>query len=102
MISQNRLASFQQAKADHDFVEPELELKTNTGLTRAIHAMTAELHGRLPKEGEQRADRPRRTRWRPRTQTGTLQVRMSHERERPRTPGVPPAAGVHAAWRRRP
>ncbi|GGP31880.1 MULTISPECIES: DUF1003 domain-containing protein [Streptomyces] len=47
MIGQNRQAEFQQAKADHDFVEQELELKTNTELTRAIHTMTAELHRRL-------------------------------------------------------
>ncbi|WP_327253611.1 DUF1003 domain-containing protein [Streptomyces sp. NBC_01244] len=47
MIGQNRAAAFQQAKADHDFVESELELKTNTELTRAIHAMTTELHSRL-------------------------------------------------------
>jgi uncharacterized membrane protein len=47
MIGQNRQAEFQQAKADHDFVEQELELKTNTELTRAIHLMTTELHRRL-------------------------------------------------------
>src|SRR5882757_2927328 len=47
MIGQNRQAEFQQIKADHDFVEQELELKTNTELTRAIHAMTTELHRRL-------------------------------------------------------
>jgi uncharacterized membrane protein len=47
MIGQNRAAAFQQAKADHDFNEQELELKTNTELTRAIHAMTTELHSRL-------------------------------------------------------
>jgi uncharacterized membrane protein len=47
MIGQNRQAAFQQIKADHDFVEQELELKTNTELTRAIHAMTTELHSRL-------------------------------------------------------
>jgi uncharacterized membrane protein len=47
MIGQNRQAAFQQSKADHDFVEQELELKTNTELTRAIHAMTTELHSRL-------------------------------------------------------
>ncbi len=47
MIGQNRQAAFQQAKADHDFVEEELELKTNTEITRAIHALTAELHERL-------------------------------------------------------
>ena len=34
MIGQNRAASFQQAKATHDFNEQELELKTNTQLTR--------------------------------------------------------------------
>jgi uncharacterized membrane protein len=47
MIGQNRQASFAQAKADHDFVEQELELKTNTELTRAIHTLTTELHRRL-------------------------------------------------------
>jgi uncharacterized membrane protein len=47
MIGQNRQAEFQQAKADHDFTEQELELKTNTELTRAIHVLTVELHRRL-------------------------------------------------------
>ena len=47
MIGQNRQAAFQQAKADHDFSEQELELKTNTELTRAIHQLTTELHSRL-------------------------------------------------------
>jgi uncharacterized membrane protein len=47
MIGQNRQSSFQQAKADHDFNEQELELKTNTELTRAIHTLTSELHRRL-------------------------------------------------------
>lgn len=47
MIGQNRQAAFQQAKADHDFVEQELELKTNTQLTRQIHTLTEELHRRL-------------------------------------------------------
>jgi uncharacterized membrane protein len=46
MIGQNRASAFQQAKADHDFVEQELELKTNTELTRDIHALTTELHRR--------------------------------------------------------
>jgi len=50
MIGQNRQAGFQQAKADHDFVEQELELKTNTELTREIHTLVVEL-----------AKRPRRT-----------------------------------------
>jgi uncharacterized membrane protein len=47
MIGQNRQAAFQQAKADHDFVAQELELQTNTDLTRAIHVLTTELHHRL-------------------------------------------------------
>ncbi|MBF6278140.1 MULTISPECIES: DUF1003 domain-containing protein [Nocardia] len=47
MIGQNRAAEFQQLKADHDFAEEELELKTNTELTRAIHEMTTELHRRI-------------------------------------------------------
>ena len=47
LIGQNRQAAFQQAKADHDFVESELELKTNTELTRQIHTLTTELHRRL-------------------------------------------------------
>jgi uncharacterized membrane protein len=46
MIGQNRAAAFQQAKADHDFIEQETELKTNTQLTREIHALTTELHRR--------------------------------------------------------
>ncbi|MCU1590304.1 MAG: hypothetical protein JWP11_1560 [Frankiales bacterium] len=51
MIGQNRAASFQQAKADHDFQEQELELKTNTQLTREIHGLTQELHRRLVTDG---------------------------------------------------
>ncbi|HEY0814881.1 MAG TPA: DUF1003 domain-containing protein [Pseudonocardia sp.] len=47
MIGQNNAATFQQAKADHDFVEQEMELKTNTQLTREIHVLTTELHRRL-------------------------------------------------------
>jgi len=42
MIGQNRQSDFQQAKADHDFTEQELELKTNTELTREIHTLTTE------------------------------------------------------------
>ncbi|QVI21141.1 DUF1003 domain-containing protein [Nocardia tengchongensis] len=53
MIGQNRQADFQRAKADHDFQEQELELKTNTELTRAIHAMTAELHRRVIDDPDQ-------------------------------------------------
>ena len=47
MIGQNRAAAFQQAKANHDFREQELELKTNTQLTREIHVLTTELHRRV-------------------------------------------------------
>ena len=47
MIGQNRSAAFQQSKADHDFVEQEQELKTNTELTRAIHALATEIHARV-------------------------------------------------------
>jgi uncharacterized membrane protein len=47
MIGQNRAAAFQKAKADHDFVEQELELKTNTDITRSIHKLTTELHARV-------------------------------------------------------
>jgi uncharacterized membrane protein len=50
MIGQNRQSAFLQAKADHDFNEQELELKTNTDLTRAIYTLTTELHRRLLEE----------------------------------------------------
>ena len=47
MIGQNRQAAFQQAKADHDFVAQELELKNNTELTRQVQILTEELHRRF-------------------------------------------------------
>jgi uncharacterized membrane protein len=47
MVGQNRQAAFQQAKADHDFVEQEQELKLNTDLTRAVHALASEMHSRI-------------------------------------------------------
>ncbi len=47
MIGQNRQSAFQQAKADHDFLEQEMELKTNTELTRAIHALATEIHSQV-------------------------------------------------------
>jgi uncharacterized membrane protein len=47
MIGQNRQAAFQQAKADHDFTAQELELKTNTQLTREIDRLTTEVHRRV-------------------------------------------------------
>jgi uncharacterized membrane protein len=47
MIGQNRAAAFQQAKADHDFVEQEQELKKNTELTEAIHELTKDVHAKV-------------------------------------------------------
>jgi uncharacterized membrane protein len=47
LIGQNRQAEFAHRKADHDFVEQEQELKTNTDLTRAIHTLTQEIHDRV-------------------------------------------------------
>ena len=44
MIGQNRQAAFQQAKADHDFIEQEQELKTNTDITRAVHELAKQIH----------------------------------------------------------
>lgn len=44
MIGQNRQATFQQQKADHDFLVEEHELDTNTELTRAIARLTREIH----------------------------------------------------------
>src|SRR5438045_8644381 len=51
MIGQNRQSSFQQAKADHDFLEQEQELKANTEVTKAIHTLTQEIHQRVVAEG---------------------------------------------------
>ncbi len=47
MIGQNRQASFQQAKADHDYAEEEQLLEENTDLTKAIHELTKEVHAHL-------------------------------------------------------
>ena len=62
MIGQNRQAQFQQQKADHDFVEEELELKRNTTLTqeiatltKQIHQLTTEVRDRVAGEGPERA-----------------------------------------------
>jgi uncharacterized membrane protein len=53
LIGQNRQSAFQQAKADHDFVEQEQELKSNTELTKTIHALTLEIHHRVVDNREQ-------------------------------------------------
>ena len=47
MIGQNHQAAFQQAKADHEYLEGEQELKLNTELTRSIHELTREVHERV-------------------------------------------------------
>ncbi|GAC1323607.1 MAG: DUF1003 domain-containing protein [Mycobacteriales bacterium] len=44
MIGQNRQSAFAQERADHDFVEQELELKLNTEVTKAIHQLTQQIH----------------------------------------------------------
>jgi uncharacterized membrane protein len=44
MIGQNRQASFQQAKADHDYKDVNQLLVENTDLTRTIHRLTEQLH----------------------------------------------------------
>ncbi|MDP3967090.1 MAG: DUF1003 domain-containing protein [Nocardioides sp.] len=59
LIGQNRQAEVQRAKADHDFVEQELELKSNTELTRQIHELTRDLHRRMLGDGGQ-TDSPER------------------------------------------
>jgi uncharacterized membrane protein len=50
MIGQNRQSSFASAKANHDFVEQETELKHNTQLTQQIHALTKEIHSSIAKQ----------------------------------------------------
>jgi uncharacterized membrane protein len=56
MIGQNRQGSFQQAKADHDYLESEKMLGENTEITKAIHELTQQLHEKLvgpaPSAGE--------------------------------------------------
>src|SRR5690348_5141053 len=44
MIGQNRQAEFAAQKADHDFVEQEMELKHNTELTEQVHELTKVIH----------------------------------------------------------
>jgi uncharacterized membrane protein len=50
MIGQNQFDAFQRQRADHDFNEQELELRTNTEITRQIQSLTLELHNRLVTE----------------------------------------------------
>ncbi len=48
MIGQNRQAAFQQAKADHDFVAQEQQMRRNTELTEQlterVHELTRQIH----------------------------------------------------------
>lgn len=60
MIGQNRQAAFQQAKADHDFVAQEQELRTNTDLTRQVHALTLAIHDHVLSAPADGAGAPRR------------------------------------------
>jgi uncharacterized membrane protein len=53
MIGQNRQATFQQAKADHDFVAQEQELHRNTDLTEAVHQLTLQIHAIVASQQEQ-------------------------------------------------
>jgi uncharacterized membrane protein len=53
MIGQNRQASYQQAKAEHDFDVSEQELHANTDITRAIHELTQEIHQHVVRETPQ-------------------------------------------------
>ena len=46
MIGQNRQAAFAAEKANHDFVAQELELQTNTDLTKVIHRLAVEIHAK--------------------------------------------------------
>jgi uncharacterized membrane protein len=61
MIGQNRQASFQQAKADHDYKDVNTLLVENTDLTRVVHGLTEELHdhvmgNRAPSPGSSSGD----------------------------------------------
>jgi uncharacterized membrane protein len=47
MIGQNRQAKTAEAKANHDFVEQEQELKINTELTKVIHGLAEEMHAAI-------------------------------------------------------
>ena len=57
MIGQNRQAEFTQRKADHDYIEQEAELHTNTDITKAIHALTQAIHAQVVKPPTSTTDR---------------------------------------------
>ncbi len=58
MIGQNRQADFAQRKADHDFEANELELRTNTEITRLIHELTREIHAQVCLENPPKSPPP--------------------------------------------
>ena len=51
LIGQNRQAAFQQAKADHDFLQAEQELQLNTQLTRELHELLVEMREGIVSDG---------------------------------------------------
>ncbi len=62
LISQNRQAAFQQAKADHDYQDINTLLVENTALTRSIQDLTGDVRDRLTEAATttgQRDDRER-------------------------------------------
>jgi uncharacterized membrane protein len=63
MIGQNR-AAYQQAKADHDFMTSEEELRTNTDMTRTIQGLIVQLHSQVclgkPSVGGTLGEEPKR------------------------------------------
>ena len=71
LISQNRQAAFQQAKADHDYQHVNQLLEENTALTRTIHELTETVRDRL-QDGSTTAER------------GDDPVQTSRRRESPR------------------
>jgi uncharacterized membrane protein len=56
MIGQNRQAAFQRAKADHDFVSEDAELRLNTQLTQTIEHLVRQIHEAVTPRG--RAEPP--------------------------------------------
>jgi uncharacterized membrane protein len=59
MIGQNRQASFQQAKADHDYGDINTLLVENTDLTRAIHELTRQVAAHVLTPGPPPGSGPR-------------------------------------------
>ena len=58
MIGQNRQTAFQQEKADHDFVAQEMELETNTELTRSMNDLSKEIYSIVAQRPKPSVDAP--------------------------------------------